>query len=34
METLQTNQNFVAERLENLHFVLWTNENIVAGQKV
>ena len=34
METLQANQNFVAERLVNLHFALWTNQNIVAGQKV
>ena len=34
METLQAKQNFVAERVETLHFAVWTNQNRVAGQKV
>ena len=29
-----SNQNFVAERVETLHFAVWTNQNLVAGQKV
>ena len=34
METLQTKQNFVAQQVETLHFAVWTNQNLVAGQKV
>ena len=33
-ETLQTKQNFVAERVETLHFAVLTNQNLVAGQEV
>ena len=34
METLQTKQNFVAERVETLHFAVWTNENLARDEKL